>query len=161
MEASGDYKTAFGLYTVAPDGNVGSFVCGNENNPSSGALFSVGMGGRRDAIDVFNNGTATLPQSTLDTIAARGDKAIPTVEWVNSKLTSSGGGLDIKTEDVAEKAEPYVDKIGLYAAVKDGETDRQTLLRAKLENDSWTIPIRGVDGSISCSIDFDGATWKG
>lgn len=175
-EASGEYSFAhgwgakatdscsvsFGALTQTPTGNdtLGAFVCGCENDTDSGALFSVGMGSHKDAIDVFGDGTSTLPQATIDAISARGDKAIPTIEWVNNKLNTSGGGLGVKTEESADTAQPYIDKIGLYAAVKDGEEDKQILLRAKQTSDSWTVPIRGTDGDIEVGLD-DGKLYTG
>lgn len=60
----------------------------------SDVISSVGIGtsdsNRKDGRLIYNDGTATLPESNVEKIHSRGDKAIATVEWVRAKPQVSG-----------------------------------------------------------------------
>jgi len=85
-EASGRDSMAVGNRTLAGELYMTAF--GIANVSSAGMLLAVGNGTgdatRSNAFDVFSDGTASLPSSSIADINARGDKAVVTVEYLMS-----------------------------------------------------------------------------
>ena len=88
--ASGDYSVALGSRLVVENDNcvaIGKFN-GSGYSSVAGTVFEIGIGtsagNKHNAFEVYLNGTATMPEATIANINAKGAKAIPTVEWVQS-----------------------------------------------------------------------------
>lgn len=85
VQASGSYSNAFGIGTKGI--NSSSFVLGRYNLGTNGnTLLEVGMGtadgDRKNALEVHDTGSATLPQSTISDIDIKGVKAVITKEYL-------------------------------------------------------------------------------
>ncbi len=66
-----------------------STILGQYNNPKLGTLLEVGCGDsvtRRNAIEVFQDGTSNAPISTIASINARGAKCLATKEYVDQTV---------------------------------------------------------------------------
>jgi hypothetical protein len=88
--ASGLASHAAGLRTNANEDF--QFVVGKWNSNQQSTLFEVGNGAdisnRSNALEVYENGTALLPECTNSRIIAMGDKAIATKEYVDENAGS-------------------------------------------------------------------------
>lgn len=96
-DAIGDYSFACGNYTIAL--NEFSFACGTWNVGTSTATvlevgIGTGSGNEANAFEIYNDGTATLPESTKALIDSRGSKALVTQDYVTGleKIDEGNGG---------------------------------------------------------------------
>jgi hypothetical protein len=88
-EASGLYSHAEGLGTKAPNGMM--HVAGKYNVGQSETIHETGIGAsdtdRRNAFEIYTDGTLTAPEATISEINSRGSKALVTKEYVEDLKT--------------------------------------------------------------------------
>ena len=94
----GSYNSIAGNHCSVIGKNLSSsddfqYVFGQWNDNKSNTILEVGYGvdeyNKANVYELYKNGTAALPQSTITDIASLGQKSIPTVEYLNSKYIQS------------------------------------------------------------------------
>jgi hypothetical protein len=90
--ATGHFSVAEGFATIA--GNNAMHAAGMYNvGTSPNTIHETGIGtgdtNRANAFEIFDDGTLRQPSATNAKIDARGDKAIPTVEYIDSTIETA------------------------------------------------------------------------
>lgn len=90
--APGNYSFSSGYFTISQNDNQVTFGKFN-TGVSTETIFELGIGtsdiDRKNALEIFEDGTITAPQSTHQFITARGLKALITAEFLNNKISQT------------------------------------------------------------------------
>lgn len=146
-EASGQYSHAEGIYTVANNSyghaegvytiakNTGSHAAGLYNiGTSTETIHETGIGindtTRKNAFEIYDNGTLTAPESTIALIDSRGIKTLITKEYYSAGNVGSATKLETaRTIDITGD-------ITATAVAFDGSAN--IAISAAVNNDSHT-----------------------
>lgn len=122
---SGAYGTnslTQGIGTNTPNDNqvaLGSYNIGTDANTVLEIGIGTGDASRANALEIFNDGTATLPDATIAEIDARGDKAVVTKEYMNANAKGVYVIQSLPAADLTwfEKAVYVIDTVTEYICV--------------------------------------------
>lgn len=83
--ASGEYSRVFGYGLIAINSystSIGKWNVGTDTDTVLEVGIGASAGTRANALEIFTDGTATLPGATMDEVQAKGDTAIATLSYI-------------------------------------------------------------------------------
>jgi len=92
--ASGNNSHAEGYYTISQNEyqhSAGMYNIGTSTETIHETGIGVDNSNRKNAFEIYTNGTLTAPESTITNINNRGDKSLTTKEYVDSNISTLPG----------------------------------------------------------------------